>query len=217
MKKIMLYPGALIPIALVYFVIALGQIGPVVRPSEIASYELTPEDLKYLPTIDLRSATRETSKEASTAEELARRSRYDLFAAPKIYDPNSGTELEPPSSHLNRPNNPIPVSVSDVVAIGEVVTATGHLSANGTNAFSTFTFEPSTIVKATGGKPFAESVEIERSGAFVIFPSGHTRAYGAIGLGLPEVGGRYLFFLKRNAEQTGFQVVTGYLLPTTAS
>ena len=201
-----------IPLVLFYSNLSLGQSDLVVRPAEVGNKQCEPETLKDLPTIDLRSSARKPSSESLNASEAARQSRYDLAASPRIYDPNSGTESEPAQIHLNRPNNPVPVSISDVVVVGKIVSATGHFSASGTNAFSTFIFQPSTVLKAPQGKPLPESFEVERSGAFVIFPSGHVKAYGPIGLGLPEAQKRYLLFLKRNAEQNGFQIITGYLV-----
>lgn len=108
----------------------------------------------------------------------------------------------------------LPVEVSDVLVIGQVVSGEAHLSNDKTNVYSDFVFVVNEILKARKGELIASGSEIsvQRMGGYVKYPSGIKMLYRIQGYGMPRVGYRYVLFLKSLSDSTDFKILTGYEL-----
>lgn len=115
-------------------------------------------------------------------------------------------------SHASLPS--IPVSQSDVVLVGVVKSAKAYLSEDRDSVYSEFRVNPSEILKASpaGSVTVDESVDIERPGGAVQFPSGKVLHFRDFGEGLPDSGKRYVFFLKALPETEDYLLLTAYEL-----
>lgn len=98
--------------------------------------------------------------------------------------------------------------------IGRVLDAQAYISNDKTGIYSEFTFSVEQILK---NDRFASlnpnsSIVVERDGGKVRYPSGHVTLYYIRGQGLPAVGHRYVLFLKHDAPEQDFFILTGYEL-----
>ena len=108
----------------------------------------------------------------------------------------------------------LPVIDSDVVLTGEVVGAHAYLSNDKSGVYSEFVTRVEEVLRqgdpalvASGGE-----ITLVRAGGRVKFPSGEVAKFKVDGWGMPRQGRRYLFFLKRNAEQESFTILRAYEL-----
>jgi hypothetical protein len=106
----------------------------------------------------------------------------------------------------------LPVAQSDIIIIAVVSETEAHLSENKRNVFSEFKLVAETVLKTSNQAVKQGSVvTVNRMGAFVKYPSGHTVLYQRAGMYMPKIGGRYLFFLNSiNKHDHG--ILTAYEL-----
>lgn len=80
--------------------------------------------------------------------------------------------------------------------------------------YSEFDLNVTDILKTAGDVLLrvGESIEVERIGGAVRFPSGRMWRFRIYQQGFPHVGGTYTLFLKYNAQTQDFYLVTGYEL-----
>lgn len=142
----------------------------------------------------------------------ARASRYDRQSSQPIEEGHmiSGRLW---TSHWSRGIPALPVAESDVVLVGGVLHAQAHLSSDKTGIYSEFTVQVDEVLRDSGKASLLPGVvvSVERFGGAVRFPSGAIQRYEAVGQGMPRVGERYVFFLRRHNEMD-FSIVTGYQL-----
>jgi hypothetical protein len=103
----------------------------------------------------------------------------------------------------------LPVAESDVVVLGDVVDAKAFLSNDRTGAYSEFNIKVINVYK-NDRTLNGELITAERQGAIVELPSGRTIEVEVIGQRMPQVGHRYVLFLKYNTETSDYFIVTGY-------
>lgn len=110
----------------------------------------------------------------------------------------------------------LPVAESDVIVSGKMTAAQAYLSNDKTNVYSEFTLSVDEVLKNDGGEPLAvgSSIEMEREGGRVKFPSGQVFWYAIERERMPRVGRRYVLFLKRGDSEQAFHLSTGYELRT---
>jgi hypothetical protein len=106
----------------------------------------------------------------------------------------------------------IPAANSDVIVIGEVADAQAYLSNDKTAVYSEFTISTDDVLKNKSSLPLSSAISVERFGGAVRFQSGRVQHYRIDKQGVPQVGHRYLFFLKRNEDGQDFSILTGYEL-----
>jgi hypothetical protein len=105
-----------------------------------------------------------------------------------------------------------PIGQSKAIVIGRVTDGQAYLSNDKTGVYSVFSVQieqalmnHSDVVVTSG------SIEVEREGGRVKFPSGRIHLYMTNEQNMPEIGSRYVFFL--TAENEGvFQIITAYEL-----
>jgi hypothetical protein len=112
------------------------------------------------------------------------------------------------------PESALPASESEAVVIGEVTDAKAYLSEDKTNIYSEFTVNINEVLKDNSSALLTPgtSIDAERYGGAVRFPSGKVIKRGANGKPFPRVGRRYLFFLNYNNEGQDFSIITAYEL-----
>jgi hypothetical protein len=121
-----------------------------------------------------------------------------------------------PNFHYSE--QPIPLALSDTVAIGTVKSGMAHLSASKTNIYSDFQFRIDRVVE--GHVASGETIDVVRDGGRIRFPSGKILVQTRMNQTLPLVGKQYLLFLQeselevnpRNGHTTNH--LTGVKRPT---
>lgn len=173
------------------------------RELPVVDFSLKPQE-----TVDLTS---QTNKEEA-ARRKTRAARYDRHSSEPIQEGYliSGRVW---STHWYRGLSALPVTESDAILLGGVIDAKAHLSNDKTGIYSEFSVQVEEVLKNSGPDSIIPGtvVSIERFGGAVRFPSGTIQRYETTGQGMPRVGERYLFFLKRRNEGD-LTIVTGYQL-----
>jgi hypothetical protein len=149
---------------------------------------------------------------AERALRLARSNRYNKrHTVPFDEDADTGGRSSINEWYLYIPA--LPTSASDAVVLAKVVDAKGYLSNDRTGAYSEFTIIVEQIFK-DGRRSLmtGNSVVTEREGANVKLPDGRIIRYQIAYQGMPQIGRRYVFFLKYNEQGEDYQVLTGYEL-----
>jgi hypothetical protein len=106
----------------------------------------------------------------------------------------------------------IPVDNSDVIVIGQIIDAQANLSNDKTAVYSEFIVSNEEVLKNNTSTALSNTITVERFGGAVRFQSGRVQHYRRDKQGLPQVGHRYLFFLRRNEDSQDFSILTGYEL-----
>jgi hypothetical protein len=110
--------------------------------------------------------------------------------------------------------NPMPFDASDADVVGTVNAGQAYLSNDRRNIYSEFKLKLQEIIK-TSDAPYlrvADSIDIQRKGGAVRLPSGKVVTRAALADSMPDVGKRYLLFLKFNKDTEDYWVLTGYQL-----
>ena len=103
-----------------------------------------------------------------------------------------------------------PVSQSEIVAIGKVLSAAAFVTPDKTGVYTEFAIEVSAVLKGNGAMVGQELTAI-RGGGSVVFPSGHRRNVLFDGIGYPKPGSIYLFFLhKMPSNPNDYGILTAY-------
>lgn len=165
---------------------------------------------RVLPIVDFPEKQATDAKLVS--KQKVKASRYDRQSSQPIQEAYmiSGRLW---STHWSEDLTALPFEQSDVVLIGGVMSTRAHLSNDKTGIYSEFDVQVEEVLKDTAKDSInvGGTVYLERFGGAVRFPSGVIQKYETTGQGMPIVGQRYLFFLKR-INETDFSLVTGYQL-----
>ena len=164
---------------------------------------------RHFPTVDYNEPALPDTEENRAKRE--KRKRFNelgnwVFAntRPDIAEHRSA------ANYFNFP--PLPAAQSDIIVIAVVSEAEAHLSENKRNVFSEFELVVEAVLKTSNPAVRQSSImTVDRMGAFVRYPSGHTVLYQRAGVYMPKVGGRYLFFLK-SPNSHDYGILTAYEL-----
>jgi hypothetical protein len=169
-----------------------------------------PHRYRNLPVVDF--AETESTDAGLRAKQKVKASRYDRQSSQVIQE---GYMIEGRkwSSGWSRNLTALPFAQSDVVLIGTVMSSKAHLSNDKTGIYSEFEVQVEETLKDAlkDSTDLGTTVCLERFGGAVRFPSGVIQKYETTGQGMPSLGERYLFFLKR-MNKSDFSIVTGYEL-----
>ena len=142
----------------------------------------------------------------------SRGKRYDksMFRVHPL-DPSDTTYLTHSDTDLLPP---LPVTQSNAILISEVLDAKAYLSDDKTGVYSEFTVRVEEVLKSDGEPSVAQgdSIAVQRQGGRVQFSSGQIHMYFVSKENMPEVGQRYIFFLKGIEAEQAFRLLTGYVL-----
>jgi hypothetical protein len=107
----------------------------------------------------------------------------------------------------------LPVGLSDLIIVGDVLNAHAYLSSTKTGTFSEFTVSIQEVLKTTSSDPVlpGANISVEREGARIRYPSGQVRLVRFAHEGMPAIGGRYVLFLRRTEEEP-YVILKGYEL-----
>lgn len=154
----------------------------------------------------------ETPDPKKRAKRRAKGARYDGRHT-KIIEMPEVREVTEAESWIER-LPPLPVSQSDVVALGKMTEAMAYLSNDKKDIYSEFTVQIEGILKDESGLQLTPGATLtaEREGGSVRFLSGHIQSYKLSGQGVPRVGSRYVFFLKHNGQDQDFLLLTAFEL-----
>lgn len=107
----------------------------------------------------------------------------------------------------------IPVNESELIVIGKVLEAAAHLSNNKKNVYSEFTVQIDEILRDTTGNIKKDgSITVDREGGFVEYKNGLRRLHRIGALSMPQVGGKYILFLKNPEKGPNYAIINGYEL-----
>jgi hypothetical protein len=107
----------------------------------------------------------------------------------------------------------LPVAESEIVVVGTIGTAQGHLSENKRNVFSEFALTVEDVLKSRiQGVVQGSVLTIDRVGGHVKYPNGQRVLYRITGLNMPQIGGRYLLFLTLKHNKEDISILTAYRL-----
>jgi len=109
------------------------------------------------------------------------------------------------------PNLPgLPVEKAAGVITGVVSDAKAYLSNDKSGVYSSFSVIIEDVLKNPGRLAAGQTIEIEREGGRVRFPSGRLHLYTVAEQDMPHTGSRYVFFLAKTEDHSVFEVITGY-------
>jgi hypothetical protein len=106
----------------------------------------------------------------------------------------------------------IPTAKSALVISGKVTEAKAFLSNDKTGVYSEFNINVEKIIKNNDKSPISigETIQVERSGGQVRFPSGQIVKFIIDGQGLPEKEKNYIFFLSYDSQRQSYRILTAY-------
>lgn len=104
----------------------------------------------------------------------------------------------------------LPVEKAAGVITGVVSDAKAYLSNDKSGVYSSFSVIIDEVLKNPGRLAVGQTIEIEREGGCVRFPSGRLHLYTVAEQDMPHTGSRYVFFLAKTEEDSVFEVITGY-------
>lgn len=104
----------------------------------------------------------------------------------------------------------LPVEKAVGVITGVVSGAKAYLSNDKSGVYSSFSVIVDEVLKNPGRLALGQTIEIEREGGRVRFPSGRLHLYMVAEQDMPHTGSRYVFFLAKTEEDFVFEVITGY-------
>lgn len=150
---------------------------------------------------------------ADPKERSKRKSKDNRFPQGVLDEMPSATETIVMDSPGAARGPALPVALSDIIIVGNVLNSHAYLSSNKTGIFSEFTISIEEVLKSTGSDPTLPGANIlaEREGGRIRYPSGRIRWIRFGHEGMPTIGGRYVFFLRRASNET-LAILTGYEL-----
>lgn len=181
------------------------------------SKETLEERLKRLPITDF-DAPEPIDAEKKLLRQ-ARNSRHNSSVTPEGVKPPVLSEIMetvlvdlPLSNQRQEP--PIPVAQSNAVVIGTVRDTRAYLSGDKTGVYSEIVISVEDVLKTDTRCSLrsGDTIDAERWGGAVRFPSGKILRRAFLGRGIPISGHRYLLFLTYNEDGKDFSIVTGYEL-----
>lgn len=107
----------------------------------------------------------------------------------------------------------IPIKESELIVIGKVLDAYAHLSNNKKTVYSEFTIHIDEVLKDTNGNIKQDSsITVDREGGFVEYINGLKRLHFIGGWMTPQVGKKYILFLKNPEKSPNYAIINGYEL-----
>jgi len=165
---------------------------------------------RAFPVADFNEPEPDTNSESGRAKK-EKRQRYDAFGfVPPKVEPWVAEVVQSPEGYFSFPA--LPVAESDVVLVAVVSSSEAHLSASKKGVFSEFNLTVESVLK-TSSQDIKEGsvITADRIGGYVKYPNGQQVLMRVIGVNMPQVGSRYLLFL-RAKWKPDLIIMTGYEL-----
>ena len=187
---------------LTYFVLIALTVMPLSQDLRRRTIPLYDREDRY-PVVEADEV--EPTDPAKQAKLRKQKQRYDKISPFSRPGPTDSEISFLPEGQFDFPA--LPVAKSDVIVVGEVLTADAHRSENKLTVFSNFEVKVEEVLKGnnlTAGKV----INIQRLGGFVNYTNGRKVLFRLVGNGMPAVGARYAFFL--NVLDEDYRILTGY-------
>ena len=141
-----------------------------------------------------------------------RNSRYDKYSYTPFDQLPAEAEARITNSDWAFYMPALPVEKSDAVILGRIVDSKGYISNNKAAAYSEFTVKVEKSLKTPDEISIipGESLVASRYGADVKLPSGKIITTGVADQMMPQIGQRYVLFLKYNSQGRDYEILTGY-------
>jgi len=138
--------------------------------------------------------------------------RYNIPdpSLPELGEDSEAALWDLPETHFQK--SPMPFDASDGVVVGTVSAGQSYLSSDRLNIYSEFKLSVQETIK-TSGAPYlrlGDSIDIQRKGGVIRLQSGKLLTRAVLADSLPQIGGRYLLFLKYNQETEDYGILMGY-------
>ena len=103
----------------------------------------------------------------------------------------------------------LPMEQSDLAVVGTIADAKGYVTEKKSTAYSEYSINITEVMKGSANLTGSQ-VTAERFGAKVVLPSGRSILVWDANHGMPEIGHRYVLFLKYSSEGKDYLIVTAY-------
>ncbi|HEY4423212.1 MAG TPA: hypothetical protein VGN10_03345 [Pyrinomonadaceae bacterium] len=164
------------------------------------------EAVRRYPTAELEEAEPTDPAKRAALKERKVRNNEQTFSEPSAEDDAIGWF---PERDVELPA--LPINESDLVLIGQVLSAKAHRSENKRGIFSEFEVRVDEVLKGRDPRVNDQPViTVERTGGFLRYPNGRKVLFFVQGYGMPEVGARNVLFLKIAGQ--GVRILTVYEL-----
>lgn len=170
----------------------------------VANMENYQDRRERYPVVEAEEA--EPSDPVKKAKLKKQKQRFDKDAPFTNPGPRDEELAFRPEGQFNFPA--LPVLKSDVILVGQVLSAEAHRSDNKMNVFSNFEIRVDEVLK--GNLNVENVINIQRIGGFVKYSSNRKVLFRLSGNGMPAVGVRYALFL--NAVDEDYSILTAYEL-----
>lgn len=138
--------------------------------------------------------------------------RYNIpySSLPELGESSEAAIWDLPETHFQK--NPMPFDASNVVVVGKVMAGQSYLSNDRRSIYSEFKLKLQDIIKNSNDTYLSvgNSIDIERRGGAVRLPSGKVLVRAALAESMPQIGKRYLLFLKYDRDVDDYSMLTGY-------
>lgn len=170
-----------------------------------------PEIRKDLPIVDLPTSRSQIDKRREKTNRL-----YDISDDVLIDRTNLAFNEDHPIDMLNNPvshggTGPLPAYPSHGVLSGVVISKQAFISNDKTAVYSEFEMKIDEVFKGNSSDLAAgRSVRFTRRGGKVRLPSGKVLVRGGGAETMPEIGGRYVMFLRFDPQSESYWLLTGH-------
>lgn len=134
-----------------------------------------------------------------------------------------GANLHPDDGKVGRydediPPLMIPAAESDLIIIGEIMSANAYLSVDKRNVYTEFSVCIEEILKEDVSNRMVKGtcLMVDREGGYVRFPNGQKVLYKKTTRDLPGAGRKYVLFLTSDKKTPTYAILTGYQLTESA-
>jgi len=103
----------------------------------------------------------------------------------------------------------LPAEQSDLVVAGTITDAKGYMTEDKSAAYSEFSVNIKEVMKGAA-KLAGNQITAERFGGKIVMPQGRTILYFDANRSMPEIGHRYVLFLKYSPEGEDYLILTAY-------
>jgi len=106
----------------------------------------------------------------------------------------------------------IPIAESNLIIIGEIVSASAYLSNDKQGIYTEFVVRIEEILKDNISNKVnqGDSITADRAGGFVRYPNGQKVLYRITQNDLPQVGCEYVLFIRTDKQSPNYEILTGH-------
>jgi hypothetical protein len=162
------------------------------------------------PTTDYKAAF----PNSSDVLRFRRGERYNISDStlPELGEDSEFLLAELPLTHSKK--DPMPFDTSDAVVVGTVTAGQSYLSNDRRDIYSEFNVKLGEIIQNSDAVYLRanDSIDIQRKGGVIRLPSGKVLTRAVVADSMPQIGSRYLLFLKYDQSTQDYAVLNGYQL-----